>query len=174
MASISGRGAQVRLAGPAQQAARGRAGTSTDANTLIKRNLEAAGLSADGTTVDGSTLTGVAAVDEVEASGAALVGAFALTDAASIVTDALNGNFFTVTLGGNRTLANPTNLVPGVRYVWRVTQDGTGSRTLAYGANFKWAGGSAPTVTATANAVSIIAAETDGTLLYGTSILAVA
>ena len=60
----------------------------------------------------------------------------ALSDGANIATDASLSNVFTVTLGGNRTLDNPTNLVAGRTYVWVITQDGTGGRTLAYGSNF--------------------------------------
>ena len=82
-----------------------------------------------------------------------------LTDAATIATDASLSNTFTVTLGGNRTLANPTNLQDGVILNWFVKQDGTGSRTLAYGSNFKWPGGSAPTLTTTANATDMITGQ---------------
>lgn len=88
--------------------------------------------------------------------GGQTVGSVALTDAANIATDASLGNVFTVTLGGNRTLDNPTNLTVGHEYLWRIQQDGTGSRTLAYGSYFKWAGGSAPVLTTTANAVDVI------------------
>jgi hypothetical protein len=93
------------------------------------------------------------------------VSAVALTDAANISTDASLGNTFTVTLGGNRTLDNPTNLVAGGVYRWAVTQDGTGSRTLAYGTLFKWSGGTAPTLTTTAAAIDSITAIYDGSVL---------
>ena len=83
----------------------------------------------------------------------------ALTDAASIATDASLSNTFTVTLGGNRTLANPTNLTNGAIYTWRVRQDGTGSRTLAYGSKFKWPGGAAPVLTTTASATDFISGQ---------------
>ena len=83
----------------------------------------------------------------------------ALTDAATIATDASLSNTFTVTLGGNRTLANPTNLTNGAIYNWRVTQDATGTRTLAYGTKFKWPGGTAPTLTTTATAVDFISGQ---------------
>lgn len=53
-----------------------------------------------------------------------------LVDAATIATDASLGNHFRVTLGGNRTLGNPTNPVDGQRIIWEITQDGTGSRTI--------------------------------------------
>jgi len=83
----------------------------------------------------------------------------ALTDAASITTDASLSNTFTVTLGGNRTLANPTNMTNGAIYTWRVRQDGTGSRTLAYGNKFKWPGGAAPVLTTTASATDFISGQ---------------
>lgn len=83
----------------------------------------------------------------------------ALTDAASIATDASLSNTFTVTLGGNRTLANPTNMNNGAIYTWRVRQDGTGSRTLDYGSKFKWPGGTRPTLTTTASATDFISGQ---------------
>lgn len=55
----------------------------------------------------------------------------AITDAASLVTDASLGMYFRVTLGGNRTLANPINpQYDGQKIMWELIQDGTGSRTL--------------------------------------------
>lgn len=89
----------------------------------------------------------------------------ALTDATSIATDASASNNFTVTLGGNRTLANPTNLVAGHVYNWVITQDATGSRTLAYGNLFKWPGGTTPVLSTGAGAVDLISAIYDGTRL---------
>ena len=101
--------------------------------------------------------------------GAVLNGAIvALTDAASIATDAALANMFTVTLGSNRTLANPTNLVSGSTYVWQVAQDATGGRTLAYGSAFKWSGAAAPTLSTAATAVDVITAVCVGANLYAT------
>lgn len=87
----------------------------------------------------------------------------ALTDGASISTDASLSNIFTVTLAGNRTLANPTNLVAGHVYTWIITQDATGSRTLGFGSFFKFLGAAAPILTTTANAVDIITGIADTT-----------
>jgi hypothetical protein len=56
----------------------------------------------------------------------------ALTDAATIAVDLSLGNNFSVTLGGNRTLGAPTNQTAGQSGVIVVTQDSTGSRTLAW------------------------------------------
>jgi hypothetical protein len=79
-----------------------------------------------------------------------------LTDGATITPDFAAGNNFSVTLGGSRTLANPTNLTAGQSGVIVVTQDGTGGRTLAFGSNWKFPGGTAPTLTTAANAVDVI------------------
>ena len=103
---------------------------------------------------------GVALLDQANVfTKAQTVTPVALTDAASIATDASLSNTFTVTLGGNRTLANPTNLTNGAIYTWRVQQDGTGSRTLAYGSKFKWPGGAAPVLTTTASATDFISGQ---------------
>ena len=79
-----------------------------------------------------------------------------LTDVASIATDLALSNNFSVTLAGNRTLANPTNIVAGQSGSIFVTQDGTGSRTLAYGTNFKFVAGTAPTLSTAAASVDRI------------------
>ena len=82
----------------------------------------------------------------------------ALTDGATIAVDMSLGNNFSVTLAGNRSLGDPTNVTAGQSGVIVVTQDGTGSRTLAYaGTKYKFAGGTAPTLTTTAAAVDVLA-----------------
>lgn len=80
-----------------------------------------------------------------------------LTDGATITADFAVANNFSVTLGGNRVLANPTNLTAGQSGQITITQDATGSRTLSYGSNWKFPGGTAPTLTTTANAVDVLA-----------------
>lgn len=79
-----------------------------------------------------------------------------LTDGATITADFATTNHFQVTLGGNRTLANPSNQTAGQSGAIRLVQDATGSRTLAYGSNWKFSNGTAPTLTTTANAVDIL------------------
>ena len=96
-----------------------------------------------------------------------------LTDNNHIVWDASqNGGIVnaTVTLGGNRILDTPTNLKNGAIYNLIVTQDATGSRTLAFEPIFKWAGGVAPTLSTAANAVDIFTFIYDGTNLYGSAV----
>ena len=80
----------------------------------------------------------------------------ALTDAATIAVNAAVANGFTVTLAGNRILGNPTGVLAGQHLEFAITQDGTGSRTLTYGANYKWSGGVAPVLTTTAAATDVL------------------
>jgi hypothetical protein len=80
----------------------------------------------------------------------------ALTDGATITPNFNTANNFSLTLGGNRTLANPTNITAGQSGVIVITQDGTGSRTLAYGSYWDFSGGTAPTLTTAASAVDVL------------------
>lgn len=80
-----------------------------------------------------------------------------LTDGTTIDWNgATNGQVVAVTLGGNRTMNAPTNIVQYAMYVLRVTQDGTGSRTLAFNAAYKFGTAGAPTLTTTAGKVDIL------------------
>ena len=80
-----------------------------------------------------------------------------LTDAASIAVSMNTGNNFLVTLGGNRTLAAPSNATTGQTGSIYVVQDGTGSRTLSYNTVWKFQGGSVPVATTTSAGVDLIA-----------------
>ena len=79
-----------------------------------------------------------------------------LTDGATVTPDFAASNNYTLTLGGNRTIANPTNLTAGQSGSIFLVQDGTGSRTAAWGSYWDFAGGTAPTLTTTAAAVDRI------------------
>jgi len=80
----------------------------------------------------------------------------ALSDGANIAVDLSLNNHFSVTLGGNRALSNPSNIVAGTSGSFFITQDGTGSRTLSYGSYYDFAAGAAPTLTTTAAKVDRI------------------
>jgi len=80
----------------------------------------------------------------------------ALTDGATITPDFSLANNFSVTLGGNRTLANPTSLTAGASGAIFISQDGTGSRTLAFDSYWSFSGGTAPTLTTTASAIDVL------------------
>ena len=78
---------------------------------------------------------------DIHIEKAAVADIQALTDGTNISVDLNVGQNFTVTLAGNRTLDNPTNCVAGQVGSIFVVQDGTGSRTLAYGTSWDFPGG---------------------------------
>jgi len=91
-----------------------------------------------------------------------------LSDGANISWDLSSNQVATVTLGGNRTLDNPSNQVAGCTYILIVKQDGTGSRTLNTSAsNYKFPGGTEPTLSTGANAVDILTFVSDGSSMFG-------
>jgi hypothetical protein len=109
-------------------------------------------------------------VKKLHVDGPALATIGALTDGATITPDFDSNQNFSVTLAGNRTLANPTNIDAGQTGSIFITQDGTGSRTLSFGSDWDFAGGTAPTLSTAAGAVDRI----DYIVRTGTSIHAVA
>ena len=71
-------------------------------------------------------------------------------DAATITFDMDQSNVHMVTLGDNRTLA-VSNVDVGQKFLIRLQQDSTGSRTVTWWNDIKWAeGGTEPTLTTTA------------------------
>jgi len=119
--------------------------------------------------VDGS---GTAAIEEI-ASGDVLdltgcqvkLGSEAtLTDGATIAWDVSTSPIAKVTLGGNRTLAAPSNAVGSGQYIsLLVIQDGTGSRTLTWNAVYEFTADTAPTLTTTANYGDLFTFRYNGT-----------
>ena len=80
----------------------------------------------------------------------------ALSDGATITIDMGTACHHSVTLGGNRTFAAPSNQVVGQSGSIFITQDGTGSRTASFNSAFKFVGGVAPTLSTAASAIDRI------------------
>ena len=120
--------------------------------------------------IGGTLAIGTSAIKMLTINGPALSVVVSLTDAASITSDFDVGQNFALTLGDNRTLAAPTNLDAGQVGSIFITQDGTGSRTLAFASVWKFPGGTAPTLSTTAGAVDRI----DYIVFSGTAVQAVA
>ncbi len=94
-----------------------------------------------------------------------------LADAAPVVWSPVAAQTARLVIGGNRTIANPTGAIPaGFRYTLIITQDATGSRTATWGSKYKWPGGTAPTLTATAARSDVFEFISDGTNLLGSVI----
>jgi len=90
----------------------------------------------------------------------------ALTDAATIAWDTTTGQVATFTfVSTNRTMGAPTGLVSGAFYALAVIQN-AGSNTLTWNSVFKWANGTAPTLSTAAAAQDYFVFRSNGTNLY--------
>ena len=132
------------------------AGTNT--TQIATTEFVNAEIASDLTAAIGSTVQGydadTAKTDTAQTFTAAQRGTIStLTDGATITPDFATANNFTVTLAGNRTIANPSNLTAGQSGSIFIVQDGTGSRTASWGSYWDFAAGTAPTLTTDANAV---------------------
>lgn len=74
----------------------------------------------------------------------------------NIAVDMSTGFNFSMTMDGDYTLSNPTNTKNGQTGCIVFTQDGTGTQTLAYGSNWKFAGGTDPVLSTAAGAVDVL------------------
>lgn len=115
-------------------------------------------------------------------SNQAMVGTVALANSGgqeTVVTNATatgattlnlaNGNVFNLTLTGNVTFTfSGATSGKACAFSVYIKQDGTGSRTVTW-PTVKWAGGVAPTLTTTANAIDVLVFESldGGTTWFG-------
>ena len=79
-----------------------------------------------------------------------------IADATSIVMNMATNNQFLVTLGGDRTLAAPTNLTVGQTGHIYCIQNSGGTHSLSYNSVFQFAGGSDPVLTAAGGSVDLL------------------
>ena len=150
-------GTNLTVSGNTTLGAAGKTITSTGAWTHTGTKTISTNLTVSGNTTLNATVDDSAAAYKSQT----------LTDGATVTWNASLGRIATLTLGGNRTMAAPTNLKVG-HYTLTVIQDATGSRTITWNGAFKWPAQTAPTLTTTANARDILTFVSDGTLLYGT------
>lgn len=88
----------------------------------------------------------------------------ALSIASGVVNiDCALGNYFTLAMTANVTSVTFSNL-PGAgeaqTIMLRITQDGTGSRTMNFPSSFDWANGTVPILSTAANAKDVLAITT--------------
>jgi hypothetical protein len=132
--------------------------TATSIDTsVVNASLVSAANGTFTSTVSANTIdTSIAIITDATFAGQVVGTPVTLTDATSIALDLATGNNFTVTLAGNRTLENPTNAVAGQTGQMYVIQDGTGSRTLAFGSNYKFPNGTAITISTSTSSVDLL------------------
>lgn len=142
----------------------GAAGDALDLAAITTDNPTTAAWSNNGKKIQGvaagATTGDVMTYEQgVKKAGDTLTGYIApkvvtLTFGTSIAVDASQGNQFRITLTASTgTLANPTNPVDGQGIVVNVKQDGTGSRTMAFGTAYSFSTSlPSPTLSTAANA----------------------
>ncbi len=81
---------------------------------------------------------------------------------ANVSWDLSTNQVTSLTLDGDLVLDNPTNKVDGATYIINLIQDGTGTRLLTYGSEYKFPGGTAPTLTTASGSVDILTCVSDG------------
>lgn len=88
--------------------------------------------------------------------------------AASIAVDLSLSNNFSHTLTEDTELAAPSNVVAGQAGVIHFTQDAATPRTLTFDSFWKFAGGSAPSLTASVDAVDVLSYVVDPSGTFAT------
>jgi len=91
-------------------------------------------------------------------AGSAATPVVAVTCATTTVVDCTLGNIFTIPMSTNVTTLTMSNPSSGQTVNIVFTQDGTGSRTITWPANFKWSGGTSASLSTGATKVDLLVA----------------
>lgn len=125
-----------------------------------------------GATVIGNGLTSEKAdtvhVNSLIAFGQAASKTHAIGSTGGTVTvDFDNGNVQTLSLTSSIATLTKSNPISGGVYTFQITQAGSGSYTIAWGADVKWPGGTPPTLSTAVGAVDYVTLVYTGTNYYG-------
>lgn len=129
--------------------------TFVNAATNVTGTLPIANGGTGATTLAGANIAVTNAVNAFTGAQRGTVTALTSSSASIAINLATNNNF-SHTTSENTTLAAPSNATAGQSGIITITQGAT-ARTLAYNTFYKFAGGTVPTLTATAGAVDIFA-----------------
>jgi len=114
-------------------------GQALSRRKIFRGAVAAAAVGAGGAVLTTATASPASAAQATTTeSGAVVPAVVPLTDAATIAVDASLGNDFRVTVGGNRTMANPANPANGQQIIFQVTQGAGGSFTLSWGSSYEF------------------------------------
>ena len=115
-------------------------------------------------TIDGATFTGNAQTTSVAAA----------SSTGTLSINCNDSNVFTVSMTENVSTLTLSNASDGQTINVRFTQDATGGRTITWPASFKWAGGSAGSLSSGANEVDFLVATYIGSSWYASLLKAFA
>jgi hypothetical protein len=140
----------------------------TSVNELIpvsSADVRYVAVSTDSTITSAKTFTSATAFTAITTFTSTVVGtgsqAYSSPVSVAVATSSVEynlaaGNNFTTVLNANVTFDNPTNPQPGQSGIIYIRQDGTGSRTASFAANWEFTGGTAPTLSTAASAVDAL------------------
>jgi len=129
--------------------------------TLVTPNIGAA-------TGSSINISGSVTADAVTAKKYIAIIPTATTAAATTEIDLSTGNIFKINLGANITTLNLNNITAGT-YILEFIQGGTFTVTFPT-TNWKWSGGTAPTITATNGKTDIVTIVYDGATYFASAI----
>lgn len=127
-----------------------------------------------GATIDGEAYTDLAFLSRTQSFRKAQRGTIAtLTDAATITPDFSAANNYQLTIAGDRTLANPTNMPSGSGQsgIIAITQGSGGNHTLAYGTYWNFTGSNTPVLSTVAGSVDYLAYYVSSSTFIGAKLL---
>lgn len=110
--------------------------------------------------------------DSTQASGMKWAGiysniqTYAPAPGATVTLDLSKGNIHHITMPAGNVAIALSNATVGQCFIVRILQDSVGSRTASYFTTIRWAGGSAPTLTTTANKADTVGFEITGASTY--------
>ena len=136
--------------------------SATDITSFVANGTSGQILTSNGASAPAwsSTLTNPTVTNYVET-------AYTANSSTAITLDLSNGTVQIITLTGSPTITMPT-AVAGKSFIMYL-KTGAGSFTVTW-STVKWAGGTAPTVTATASKMDIYSFFSDGTNWYGVTV----
>ena len=108
---------------------------------------------------------------KLDVSGSIYSRIYTLTDSSTTAVDWNSANVQSITLNTSNTAFTFSNGQAGAVYKLILKQDATGSRTVTWPVSVKWPGGTAPTLTTTANAIDLVNIVYDGTNYLASSTL---
>jgi hypothetical protein len=79
-----------------------------------------------------------------------------LADGPTIAVDAAQGNDFRVTIGGSRTIANPSSAVDGQRITFQITQGSGGNFKVTWSSQYAFGGAGAPLLSPAGGATDVV------------------
>ncbi len=94
-----------------------------------------------------------------------------LTDASTVTWDASSGLAYKLTLNGDRTIENPTNLLAGGLYILELIQGEGGSFAPVWGDAFRFSDGISPDISTAAGSIDILFFFYDGAYMNLTAVV---